>query len=261
MQESRSGGTEYTYGSRRSGEHLGQFIFANMPPEAVQAIGDKVVTPTVTELVRLAGIDVDGLPPLSIDDMIGPKTIAELDPQNQAFYFSGPNHPILQKARKLPTFVTYHNLLDVHGNLGITQSNTTKNFKGLVKNLFEDEDIPTSGEPKWWNIEQRDSTGIYRLHRFAIRRETALMAMRGEYRVGILGTEEANVFNGFGRSLIRALYDPTENTRHMELIAELEQMDELVVDEKNAHSFKMIHGLSILNKLSMELKYAKHYLP
>ncbi len=239
MKESRHGGSsEYIYGTKYSDGMLGQFVFTNMPPEAEQAIDDRVVTPTQNEFLRLAGIEIDGLPPLTIAQLIGPTQPSDLDRKDQAFYFSGPNHPILVKARKLPTFVTYDDFLRVHGDLGIRRDTATKNFKGLVRNLFEDEEVATYGDPGKYRFERTDQGHVPLLHRFAVRRKMAQMAMTGDYQAGISTiSHDANTFNGYGRALIRAIYDKNETVRRMELSMQLESMPDLIVDREDARCF------------------------
>ncbi len=239
MKSPRYGGSaEYVYGTRYSGEALGQFVFANMPPEAKEAINARVVTPTTEEFLRLADIELEGLPRLTIKELIGPTTIGELDSSAQAFYFSGPHHPILVKARYLPTFVTYSDMLRVHGDLGIRRTEVVRNFKGLVKNLFEDDEITTFGDPDMYKFEKKDSAGVEMLHRFAVRRSVAQLAMKGDYQVKISGARDANVFNGYGRTLMRAVYGTSEDIQHMELSTELESIPDLVVDPEDPKRFR-----------------------
>ena len=233
----RSNVTDFAPHSTHTGEVLGELFANNLSQEAREAIGGRIITPTIHEFLRLAGVGLDNLPPLSAEDLIGPASVSALDQQQEAFYFSGPLHPVLVKARKLPTFVTYQDLLNVHGGLGIKQSMATINFKGLVKNLFEDEAVPTFGEPHPARFDAPNARSGSFLHRFAIRRRMAQRAMAGEYRVGLPGTNNANVFNGYGRALLRALYNPTGNRQHLELTMELESMPDLLVAADDSNQF------------------------
>jgi hypothetical protein len=216
---------------------LARWGMENMPPEAQAAIEADMVRPTVHEFLRLAGVQIEDRPPLTIDELIGPTRIGDLPKADQAFYFSGAQHPVLMRARRLPTFVTYWDVSSVNEPLGIRQEAVTIIFKGLVRSLFEDAAVPTFGNPQQRHFESRRHGYAHALDHFAVRRELALAAMRGDYRVGISGTQDAPIFNGYGRSLIRALYFPAEVQKYLELTVELEELPTLLVDKDDPRAF------------------------
>lgn len=220
--------TEFGRWSNSAGHALGSFVLANLPPEAVEAIDRRIITPSVNQLLRLAGIEVNGDTELTIDSLIGPTLIRDIPYDSQVLYFSGPEHPILKKARRLPTFVTYRDILSVNEDLGIRREDATVNFKGLVRGAFEDESITCYGEPREHDFEGGDVNGYHKLERYAVRREFARAAMCGEYRPGISGTHNANIFNGYGKSLIRTIIEQSGRSTRLDLTMHLESLEHIV---------------------------------
>lgn len=229
---------EFGVFSHSFGKAVGAFLLANISADARDAIKRKIITPKTNEMLRLAGIEVDGQPPLTLDELVGPTLLRDLPRGAQAIYCSGPNHPLLVKARRSPVYVTYTDLLGVHADLGIRKEDVTVNFKGLARSAFNDASIITHGSPhERWDFEGYDVNNIHQLRRFAIHRDLARRAMIGDYSVGISGTDETDIFNGYGRSLLRALFEQQGQTARLDLEMHLESLDKLAVPETDPDFF------------------------
>lgn len=227
--------TEFGIWSNNSGKALGSFVLRNIPPEAVEAIEKHVVTPSVNQMLRLAGLEIDDLPPLTIDELIGPTKVRDLPEEAQVLYFSGPQHPILVKARRLDTFITYRDIRAVNTELGVRTEDATVNFKGLARGAFNTSEVATFGCPGDYDFEGVDVDGYRRLDRLAIRRDFARLAMHGKFTPGTSGMHGGNIFNGYGRSLLRGILEGTGRTAQLDLLMHLEQLDEVLApvnDEK-----------------------------
>ncbi len=234
--DERHGRQEFEPRGSNSGYAHARILIDNLPEEAKIAFEQDIITPTVSQILQLAGIQINDIDtPITTEDMIGPTNISELDKKSVAFYFSGHRHPVLEKARRLPTFVTYADFLQTAPLLGIDQRDATTNFKGLARNLFQDEAVKTYGiEPRF---KSRGGFQRHILHRFAIRREMALSAMRGDYLVDLSGVRHTNVFNGYGRAIIAEIYNNTDSFDEERLLIELENIDDLTCDNSDEQLF------------------------
>ena len=229
----RGGNSRYSHNSHNTQAALEGFVFANMSPEARAAVRGEIISPTVNQLLQLAGIELDDLPSVVLEDLMGPTKVGDLDSRDEAFFFTGRNHPVLLKARRIPSFVTFDDLQDVHSELGIQKTMATRCFSTLIRTVFSDPDIPTFGNPNNGDFTDKRSMKL-----FAVRRRFAQLAMTGGYPVDERHQGTGRIFSDYGRALMRGLFDPERDGLLIQLGMELEQLDDPTVNSDDPRAFK-----------------------
>ena len=216
-------------GNRDSNWYLSTLFVANMPAEAWDAIKNRQVTPTLSEIVRLAGLTVDGEPPITIDDLMGVTSLAKINKKAEAFYFSGPRHPLLDQLRMSQHYLSVQDFIEEARYIGISEAEAEKYFAHLVEHAFLDEGLETSGEP--YQYHGSDPTRIKYIRRFAIRKRFAKQVAEGGYKANLFAN------SGFIRALVSGTLSREARQPYLQLIAELEELTLLVVDKDDKNRF------------------------
>lgn len=217
-------------GDNLSNWYLAMLLVKNMPAGTWMAIRERQVTPTISEVARLAGITIDDEPPLTVDDLIGVKSLAQISKKAEVYYFSGPRHPVLDQMRMSRHYLSLQDFLDEAKYIGLSEAEAERYFASLLEHAYLDESLDTFGDP--YAYKGTDPSRNKYIKRFALRKRFAKQIAEGSYKARLFAN------SGYIQALVKGTLEGEARLPYLQLIAELEEEPLLVVESDDDACFK-----------------------